>query len=446
MKTVETDRAPRQLFWKEARRPTVEEVLSSEASLFHLHGYQPPRRFILDREMLFDISGETNGSTGWNEHIWQECQKPLLSRLSQAHIETHDPILSSPLVNSHLFGITRDWAKQHHPQDWALYREIIRHKNLPVVDSYFHIILPVQDSRISELLIGLGITCFEQDYGVKLSKRPFAFWPAELAVDTEIAALLKKHGTSVLLTGRHQLGVDTGSPIYRVNTRYGPLHILPYDNGFTQRLAFGDITWSEDYARAIRQFHEATGYPPFVAVDMETIGHQRGQNSLFFFNHLIGDALPSALSHDPPLNGQTKRTGIASASLYASSWSCPHPEFGRWTGKGGCDCDATGENLRRHKQALYEGIYNELQTTVSGLEKTTPEWDHRFISWFMTVRSPLAIGESVDTQNLAINTRTAFRKLLVGLVGMSSCGWFFGRTDYERQIPEHTLNWLQKQK
>lgn len=411
-------------------------------AFFYFHGYQPPRKLVVEGKTLYDITGEFEMPGGYNERIWRRCYFPMTYPLQQWGVENPQPILSHPLVEAHLFGPTRDWIRRHHPKNYEALVEMTRDMPIPVVDSYLHVILPLVPDKVQELLVDIGLRCWEQDMGKRLVSpggevlQGFGFWPAELGINHNTVEILSRKGVRFLILNIDQLEVDDFSPIYRVETKTAPVYVLAYNGKeFAQKIAFGDVKNAGAFADKARAFAKKHGFPPFAAMDMETFGEWRGVSSFWFLNYFVHQAMNAdEMYRDPILTTPAKIRD-------ATSWSCVHG-LGRWTGKNKCGCDGVNDETRAEKLRLYEGLWNQLDKTLGDLEKT-PEWEGKFVNFFVNMRERIGLGEDISLEFVNEGYRENFKRLLINLVGFTSCGWFYAG-NLERQIPETTLEYLEQ--
>ncbi len=430
---------------KANEKPVTQEELLSQIdnwqTFLYMHGYQPPRRLKIDEDTVFDITGESDLPGGYNERIWDNCYHLMTTPITQYGIDNPDAVLSNELAAGHLFGTTRDWIKEFHPSDYEQVIEILGMSEIPFVDPYLHPILPLLPEILQEIMIDIGIKAWEEDFGVKLVNTKgepligFGFWPPELGVNKQTVDLLAKKGVRFLILDQEQLDFVDYKPIYKVPTPSGDVLVFGYNGWeFARKLAFSDISNSDNFVKKIRKYKDNHHFPPLAAMDMETFGEWRGETSMWFLNYFVHQGMhPDEFKRNQDMIGTA---GIKDAT----SWSCPHA-LGRWTGKNNCGCDGANDELRKRKQALYEGLRGHLDQTVEELQGID-DWYQTFINFFINNRNNLATGKPVLFENIDVHYRQPFKKLYLGLVGMTSCGWFYAG-ELERQIPENCLKWLE---
>lgn len=420
------------------------DQLETFQAFLYFHGYQPPRRLIIETQTLYDITGEHEVTGGYNERVWQRCYRPMMAPVKQAGLENAGPILQSPLVTEHLFGVTRDWIKLRHPHSWKFVQEVISDAAIPFVDPYLHQILPLLPEQAQGLMIEIGIRAWERDMNKKLVDdkwQPltgFGFWPPELGITHKTAEIMRHKGVQFLALDQAQIQADEFAPVYEINTKYGRLYVIAYNGKeFAQKLAFSEIKDAQGFADKVHAYIAQVGTPPFAAMDMETFGEWRGQDSIYFLNYLVNQGLnPDLFKRD--------RTMIRPGKIIdASSWSCDC-SLGRWSGEHTC-CGESPQ-LQQLKKDLYHGLFDHLQKTLTQLNQIHHDWHPAFVNFFINTRAQLGAGEAIGFSALSPDFQTPFRHLYIALVGLTSCGWFYTDSELERNIPKSCLEYLNKEK
>lgn len=416
------------------------DQLKDFRSFLYFHGYQPPRRLIIEDQVIFDITGESEIEGGYNERVWDRCYHPMMVPVKQDGMEDAGPILQSPLVSEHIFGVTRDWIKHHHQHSWKFVRTVLADAPIPFVDPYLHQILPLLPEQAQGLMIEIGIRAWEEDMGrklVDLNWQPlvgFGFWPPELAINNKTAEILRHKGVQFLSLDQAQIKADEFAPIYEISTKHGKLYVIAYNGKeFAQKLAFSEIKDSQAFADKVHQYIEQTKVPPFAAMDMETFGEWRGQDSIYFLNHLVNRGLnPELFKRHPNMIRPGK-------IIDNSSWSCDC-SLGRWSGEHAC-CGESPE-LQQRKRDLYDNLNTKLNQIMTQLNHQHHDWHPAFTNFFINNRSKLGAGESVGFTSLPNQFQWQFRQLFVALVGLTSCGWFYTDSELERNIPIKCFEYL----
>ncbi|MFC1626801.1 hypothetical protein ACFL1P_01195 [Patescibacteria group bacterium] len=419
----------------------------------HAHGYDPGRICIVDGEEIFNIKSsnvlrrnfpDVPDELGWTEAIYRTTYQHFVKPILQDGIDNPRPLIGHGIVNGHWFGSLRDWTKVHHPEAWEAMQNLIRSDSHPIIDSYIHAILPIQHPRIRKLLIKIGIRAFEDDYDLSVSTdtdKSYGFWPGELAVSQPLIDTLAENNIDFLILGRNQINTSIHAPIYKIPTQSGKyMYIFIYDKELSSKLAFHKNVDAQKLANDFGYTAICQGFAASGAADMETFGHWNGNNSLYALNFLAHKGLPA-------LSQTFGRTAdhIVEAKVYNSSWSCWHHAFSRWTGRPNCDCDGADDQLREQKRYWYNNLYKHQIHAIKQLDIIDDSWEQVYIDWFLSQRIALATGQSIDSNTIEEKYRSAFIQLFVSMIGMTSCGWFFGTSsDFERQIPINCLGYLEK--
>ena len=405
---------------------TAEEEPSATdySPIFHLHAYQPLRKIDIGGETIFDISGENLYSGGFNEKIWNESYRPVLK----------SGVLDGSAVGFDFYGSLRDWVKINHPDDWEKFQKTVReNKENIVADPYIHPIFPLLPDRDKRLLAGIGLEAAAEDYGFY----PKGFWLPETAVDKKTLNILSEKGIDFVVLRDDQVISDSASNSYTIPTDNGFIKAFTFDSELSGRVAFGDISDAYSFAdRLAVKARQNNG--TMISVDFETFGHHRGKGSVEFLDYLLNKALPA----EGFKSREIQSSNTAGLIRDNSSWSCSH-NLGRWTGN--CDCDGASYETRSLKSSLYGGLAQKLNginwelDSISGSDN----WEKEFSEWFLSQRGNLSSGAPVDAESVDKKFRQKFAQKLVALVGLTSCGWFFGNGDsIERNIPLNCLSFL----
>lgn len=416
------------------------EQIENFRAFLYFHAYQPPRRLVVHNQVIYDISGEYEMEGGYNERVWDRCYQPMTVPIAQDNLEVPDSILSNPLVAAHLFGITRDWIKKHHPNSWENVKHSFSNKAIPFVDPYLHQILPLLPDQAQGMMIDIGIRAWEQDMDRQLRTKDgqpltgFGIWPPELGITSNTADIMVQKGVRFLVLDQAQIRSKDFAPIYEVTTDHGSIYILAYNGKeFAQRLAFSQIIDARVFASKVNAYIKGAGVPPFAAMDMETFGEWRGMDSIYFLNYLVHQGLN-------PEDFKRHRHMIRPAEIVdASSWSSDC-ELGRWSGAHSC----AGESpeLMALKRQLYVDLRTKLDQYLDLLNKTHPDWETTFVNFFINVRETFGAGENMEFSGLSEDFQRPFEQLFITLVGLTSCGWFYTDSDIERNIPKNCLAYL----
>lgn len=292
-------------------------------------------------------------------------------------------------------------------------------------------------------MIEIGIRAWEEDMDVKLVDdhwlplTGFGFWPAELGITHKTAEIMRHKGVQFLILDQAQIQADEFAPVYEINTKYGRVYVIAYNGKeFAQKLAFSEIKDAQGFADKVHDYVKKVGKPPFAAMDMETFGEWRGMDSIYFLNYLVNRGL------NPDMFYRDRHMVRPGKIIDASSWSCDC-SLGRWTGDHIC-CGESDE-LGQLKRDLYHQLVDQLNSTIAGLNKLSHDWHPAFVNVFINNRAALGAGESVSFQAVSAKFQSPFRRLMVNLVGLTSCGWFYTDSQLERNIPMSCLEYLNQE-
>jgi len=392
------------------------EIADLYSGVIHLHAYQPPRQLILEGKEIFNITGQENGQIAWNEKIWRESYEPIIENIA-----------ASPHVSFDVYGILRDWIKTNHPEGWTKLQDcVIEQKSATLVlgDSYLHPILPLLPQSDQELLIGIGLEAFYQDFGFY----PKGFWLPETAVDENTLATLALLGIDFVLLRDDQMMANKKVLPLNIQTLQGNIQVFVFNKDFSDTVGFGNIYNADYFALNLKQNGLSR-----IANDWETYGHQRKHGSYLFLEHLVNTSIPTQ-----SLNINLNRGEETSAKIkHRTSWSCDH-NLGRWTGI--CGCDNPSHETGMKKQDLYLGLGEANQIINYKLNKICSNWKDNFKTWFLSQRLNLASGKSVELKGVGKKYKKYFNAKLLSYIGLTSCAWFFGNEgSIERQLAENSL-------
>jgi len=324
----------------------------------HGHFYQPPR----ENPWTHHVERESSAAPfhDWNERIASECYGP-----NSASPLLDDQGRISEVVNNYAkmsfdFGPTLlRWLETHYSELYHRILEADRESakafsghGSAIAQVYSHIIMPLASSADKRTQTKWGAEDFERRYG----RYPEGMWLPETAVDTESLEALAEADIKFTILSPKQAGavrkagdknwtdvtggrVDTRQP-YTVGLPSGrTISIFFYDDGISNRIAFGDLLSSGiNLSKALLGGFSDRDGPQLVsaASDGETYGHHHRNGHL---------ALTRSLS-------EVEKSGTSSLANYAfflslappdhevrllvpTSWSCPHG-VERWRNNCGC--------------------------------------------------------------------------------------------------------------
>lgn len=408
-----------------ALRDRGKERLSPIEFGFLLHAYQPPRDVALP-------SGRRLEVLPWvNEQIYQESYKPVLV----------DGENLPGAVAFSLYGTLREWMKVNHPEDFEKLRQkIANEKNKEyrlLGDPYLHIILPFLDREDQSMLIQIGQQAFRQDLGFT----PEGFWLPETAVSLDVLNVLHRHGYRYVVLKDYQLKSNGANPV-RVSLKSGEtMAVFHFNAPISDNVSFKDeVTMDgDDFLRGVGW---QNGHGLLLGTDFETFGHHKKGRQWFL--RYVADPRTLRQHGFSPFDVSL---GLLTADYQTaqieeqSSWSCQH-QLGRWTGE--CDCDNPSEQARQDKRDFFQKLLRYQQEINRQLNAIFPSWGDRFIQVFLSVRSDLFNGQDTSRVFQRMVPDEKLRRLFLAktcaLIGMTSCGWFFGGDDRpERELPKSMI-------
>jgi hypothetical protein len=400
---------------------------------WHGHAYQPIRSlwFNGDQHSIYDISGRNDKnprltqSDGWNGQINLECYEPLLDR----------GIIQNPLVSIDVYPSLMDWLRVWKPEVHTRFMDA--QKNKPhVATPPTQLIYPAIDERMADVWTKIGLMMHKQDY----RQDSIAYWLPEAAVNNKTFKILYENGIRFVFLQTHQLEVREDAPLYSVETGIGQMYVIPIEEKLSESLAFDTPIFADIFADRLEKESQNRKVTPLTANDLETWGHQKGPDSLNFIDYLINQELQHRLAGQKGqgnLKIDRNLDMVKPAKLKAeSSWSCSHG-IGRWTGAPNCYCDGVDQNTIMIKHTLYEGLKNEMKSSLDELDTLAYDskvsWKKIFINFYVNQRYNLAGEGKVRLDGIMPMYRQKFKKLLTLSLGMQSCAFFFNG-NYERNM------------
>ncbi|HCQ31210.1 TPA: hypothetical protein DIU27_02400 [Candidatus Collierbacteria bacterium] len=411
------------------------EQLSTEPAPINLHLYQPPRLLTISHQggirTVFDITGVSGTSDGFNHQITRESYLPLVGK----------GILADKNVSWNLYGVTADWLEVNYPK----LIDNLRHgidagAKLPVGDTYLHIILPFLSHDHKNMLIQICKQVYRQRWGAD----PESVWLPESAVDSDTLTSLAKNKFLGVHLREHQVQSSVGGNLFAIDSGQGRILAITGHNHLSGKIGF-DKPWSDSFYDDWRRQSELLGYAPRISIDGETLGHwwKEGDGSFEFTKYLLRHLEGSQEEHK--LDFTIKN--IPSAQLVENtSWSCLDSGLGRWKGDRDCHCglpnnEQQANQIRTSKKDLFDKLSLASTRIDQSLDTYLPGWRELYIHWFLDQRSSLATGNPISAEKLKDKgLEKLFLAAYVRDMGWTSCGWFFGDVDgFERQIPANSL-------
>ena len=370
------------------------------------HTYQPPREVALPSgEQLLVVPDI-------NEKIFHQ---------------TYERILAGGLLDGvtySFFASLRSWMQASHPEVMEkLRRELSRmpDANYRIIgDPLFHIILPFLNYDEARILFEAGQIAIQEDLGV----RPVSVWLPECGVDVKTAQAARDVGYKALVLKDTQLTHADGDPMM-VRLPKGEILVWT-SNAWLNNEVANNPGMTIDSWGFMQMIRDWGGDGTFLAVDTETFGHHWYKRDEFV--RWVFDREKMAKKGLVPMDFRAKmgkQKGFTHIKE-RTSWSCDHG-LERWT--GGCDCDNASGKTRRQKRGYFEGLMDRRLAIVESLDRQAPDWKE-WMANFLAANRHYLFGENEANLlgELPINGRVQrlVEAYQMCLIGMTSCGWFFG--------------------
>ncbi len=326
----------------------------------------------------------------------------------------------------------------HHPEVMAsLKRELARKPdaNYRIIgDPLFHIILPFLSYDEARILFEAGRIAMREDLGVT----PAVVWLPECGVDVKTAEAALDVGYRALVLKDTQLETVDGDPMV-VRLDRGEILVWTSNAWLNNRVA-NDPGMTVDSWGFMQMIEQWGGDGTFFAVDAETFGHhwyKRDEFVKWVFNR--EKMAKKGLVPMDFAAKMGKRKGLTYMKE-GTSWSCDHG-LERWT--GGCNCDNASGVARLQKRKYFEGLMDRRLEILKGLDGSASEW-RRWMPGFLAANRHYLFGEGGENLVKRLPVRGRAGKLVEAyqmcLVGMTSCGWFFGGDGApERAYPQTAI-------
>lgn len=378
------------------------------------HMYQPER-----------VVGNLEVVPFVNEQIYREVYRPILVESDR---------LPEAMVFS-LFTTLRVWMAQNHPRDFALIVQRIR--NLPdreykvMGDPYLHDILPLLDEIDMEILLAAGKRSFVDDFGFE----PAGFWFPEMAVDERSLRMVKNAGYKFTVLMADQLH-GSNEVVARIDMRGNGFYVVEANPGWSREVAYNDA--QTENGDQFLDWVAGSENDVVLATDGETFGHHKKLRQ-YFLLRMANERVMA--QHGIGLMDIRQRIGQTNSKTRVwdrSAWSCAHG-LGRWTGE--CDCDNPSLEAKNAKKWYYERLMFLLNLARTNLQKiASRSYKKELVE--MLVQSRGEIFGKVGFDNWPkIKGDRNLTAYAICLVGLTSCGWFFGGEGRpERLIPEWAIH------
>lgn len=389
------------------------------------HSYQPPR------EVALPSGGQLRVVPEINEKIFHQ---------------TYERILTEGLLDGvaySVFAPLRSWMKVYQPEAMkSLRRELARLPDADyriIGDPLFHVILPFLAYDEAKILFEAGRIAIREDLGVS----PVAVWLPECGVDVKTAQAAFDVGYRAIVLKDSQLEKVDGDPMMAQLNR-GEIMVWTSNAWLSNKVA-NDPTMTVDSGSFLEMIADWGGEGTFLAVDTETFGHhwyKRDEFAKWVFNRE-----KMARKGLVPMDFRAKmgkQKGLTQIKE-GTSWSCVHG-LERWT--GGCDCDNASAKARGQKREYFEGLMDRRLAIVSGLDRGAPDWK-KWMPAFLAANRHYLFGENKTNLAEGLDGASRVKRLVEAyqmcLIGMTSCGWFFGGDgSEERAYPQTAIEEIDK--
>jgi len=409
------------------------------------HAYQPGRVCMIN----LDLAGKpyhTGFSVvpGINQVITHQVYEPILSEVEH---------LPPGLITS-IYAPLRSYLKKNKPELFVHIQEAVR--NTPdreycvLGNPLVHLILPFLPPEDQRMLLEAGKTAFIRDFGFA----PKGLWLPETAVSKEVLHNAFLAGYEFVPLRDSQVtnippGIDLDARHNVCMVKTGDdeeIALLLGNSGLSGFVSY--TPWSthnaERFMEGRREIEQAHGLNALMMMDLELFGHhQVGADQ--FLNRALKIQEKYGFS---PLNMRqilkTFKQGKEATYVDVidnSSWSCPH-NLGRWTGN--CGCDNPSESALRIKKEFYTSLMTMNNSVNSALDNVSFNWRKGFSRLFVRFADDIFIGgnfgpllfETIQSHGDNEEQAKLYLAKIEIMVGLTSCGWFFGGDDSpERNIP-----------
>lgn len=432
-------------------RDTRAKEVSWEQPLFGVltHGYQPPRLF--RAELTLDGKPYSAGFSVLpevNNDITGQVYKPIFSEVKR---------LPPGLITS-IYAPMRSYMKRNTPELFARVQKTVR--NTPdreysvLGDPLVHVILPLLPSEDQKILFDAGKRAFAKDFGFI----PKGVWLPETAVSKKVLHNAALSGYEFIPLRDSQITripgnirLDAKHNVCTVNTGENEeIAVLLGNSGLSGFVSYTPwSTFNADQFMSARQVREQqNGWNALMMMDLERYGHhQSGADQ--FLKRILDIQQNYGFT---PLNMRrvlesflTTREKTYVDVVENSSWSCDHG-LGRWT--GACGCDSPSESALNAKRKFYRTLADMNTFVNTSLDSESPGWRGEFVRLFADFSDDIFTGvnfaPALFAEVLHCGGNENMAKLYLAkteiLIGLTSCGWFFGGDDRpERNIPSSMI-------
>ncbi len=413
------------------------------------HGYQPPRLF--HAELTLDGKPYSAGFSvvpDVNDDVTYQVYKPIFSEVKR---------LPRGLITS-IYAPMRSYIKRNTPDVFAKIQETVR--NTPdreysvLGDPLVHVILPFLPSEDQTMLLEAGKQAFMNDFGFA----PKGLWLPETAVSKEVLHNIVVAGYEFIPLRDSQITripgnirLDAKHNVCMVRTGENEeIAVLLGNSGLSGFVSYTPwSTFNADGFMSGRQAREQqNGWNALMMMDLERYGHHQPGADQFLkriFEIQENYGFTPLNMHRVLDSFRTTRKKTYVDVGENSSWSCDHA-LGRWTGT--CGCDNPSESAIRAKKEFYTTLMGMNTFVNVSLDAESPGWREEFTGLLVDFSDDMFTGfnfapnlfERVRHSGGNENKAKRFLAKKEIFIGLTSCGWFFGKDDSpEREIPSSMI-------
>jgi hypothetical protein len=389
------------------------------------HTYQPDRTALKPASgTRMDMVSDIN-----EKRIYGECYKPIFVDRDTLPVGFQFSFYRS----------LRDWFKSVHPQE---FQKVVGKINaLPnkeyqvLSDPAIHSILPLQSREDQVLLMGIGKKAFEDDLGFT----PKGLWLPETAVAKTTLEVASEVGYDFVVLRDNQLQSFETNPM-RIDLSDGKkISVVHFNAGLNQSMSFiPEKTINAD--RFLDDTYKIGSWPVIAGSDTELHGHHKVNRDQF----LIYLCKPETLQMHGlrPFNVKSAlgRRDIQTTQVFEnSSWTCVN-NLGRWTGE--CNDHGANDRVNNDKRSFYQALKSYGAEINARLDDQSSNWREEFAEFFLGNR------DQMFNPNIAPSIKKEdglFWAKYCQLMGMTSCGWYFGdENSPEREIPRTMISEIEQ--
>ena len=399
------------------------------ALAFHGHFYQPPR----ENPWTEEVPREAGAAPfhDWNEKIALEAYRPnAFARV----IDEHGRVVSIVNNYEHLsfdVGPTlTTWLADHEPVAFQRIVDGDHRGGGGMAQAFFHIILPLAETRDVRTMVRWGMREFEFRFG----RRSNGIWLPETAINDDVLRVLAEEGVGFTVLAPYQAdrAIDPRQAYRWVHPEDAELGVdlVFYDGPLSHAVAF-ELSALSSEAFIDRVVDSAPeGGLVAVAADGETFGHHHHYGDRFLAYALAVEAPKRGIDVVSVAEWLEEHPPTETAGVIESAWSCAHG-VGRW--KEDCGCSTGGppqwnqrwrEPLRRALDVVRVAVDDVVERRGPGVFRDP--WAAR--DDYVDVLLGAATKEEFAKRHVTGDPVVAFTLLEAArhaLAMYTSCGWFF---------------------